>query len=225
MALIQRDLFNSPYSGIFCVTSEKLTLLPPGLSEEEYRDIGKALDTEVEIITVGGSRVIGSLICLNDNGLVCSNIATERERERIEEICKKKEMEFMILNDRNNAAGNNLLINNKSGFCNPKIMIKNREEIEKTLKIEIIPKEFIGIETVGMLGCFSSTGALVHPELNEEDRDIMKDIIGIEIRDGTVAFGMPLIGAGLVCNSKGGVCGTNSTGIELGQIEEAMHLY
>ena len=38
MALIQRDLFNSPYSGIFCVTSEKLTLLPPGLSEEELAE-------------------------------------------------------------------------------------------------------------------------------------------------------------------------------------------
>lgn len=225
MALIQRDLFNSPYSGVFCTTSEKLTLLPPGLSEEEYRDIEEALDTKVEIITVGGSRVIGSLICLNDNGIVCSNIASEREREKIEEIAKKNKMNFMILDDRNNAAGNNLLINNKSGFCNPKIINKNIKKIEETLGIEIISKEFIEIETIGMLGCFSPSGALVHPEINDEDKDIMKKIVGTEVSNGTVAFGMPLIGAGLVCNSKGGVCGTNSTGIELGQIEEAMHLY
>ena len=225
MSLIQRDLFNSPYSGVFCATSEKLTLLPPGLLKEEYEDIGKALDTEIEIITIGGSRVIGSLICLNDNGIVCSNIANEREREKLEEISKKNKINFMILEDRKNAAGNNLLVNNNAGFCNPQITIKNREDIEETLKIEIMPKEFIEIETVGVLGCFSPSGALVHPDIDEEDKNIMKETIGTEIKNGTVAFGMPLIGAGLVCNSKGGVCGTNSTGIELGLVEESMHLY
>ena len=140
MSLIQRDLFNSPYSGVFCATSEKLTLLPPGLLKEEYEDIGKALDTEIEIITIGGSRVIGSLICLNDNGIVCSNIANEREREKLEEIAKKNKMNFMILEDRKNAAGNNLLVNNNAGFCNPQITIKNRKDIEETLKIEINQK-------------------------------------------------------------------------------------
>ena len=225
MSFIQRDLFNSPYSGVFCATSERLTLLPPGLLKEEYEDIGKALDTEIEIITIGGSRVIGSLICLNDNGIVCSNIANEREREKLEEIAKKNKMNFMILEDRKNAAGNNLLVNNNAGFCNPQMTIKNIKEIEETLKIEIIPKDFIEIETVGVLGCFSPSGALVHPDIDEEDKNIMKETIGTEIKNGTVAFGMPLIGAGLVCNSKGGVCGTNSTGIELGQVEESMHLY
>ena len=225
MSLIQRDLFNSPYSGVFCATSEKLTLLPPGLSEEEYEDIGKALDTKVEIITIGGSRVIGSLICLNDNGIVCSNIANERERNKLEEISEKNKINFMILEDRNNAAGNNLLVNNNAGFCNPQMTIKNIREIEETLKIEIMPKNFIEIETVGVLGCFSSSGALVHPDIDDEDRNIMKETIGTEIKNGTIAFGMPLIGAGLVCNSKGGICGTDSTGIELGQAEEAMHLY
>ena len=225
MSLIQRDLFNSPYSGVFCATSEKLTLLPPGLSEEAYEDIGKALDTKVEIITIGGSRVIGSLICLNDNGIVCSNIANERERNKLEEISEKNKINFMILEDRNNAAGNNLLVNNNAGFCNPQMTIKNIREIEETLKIEIMPKDFIGIETVGMLGCFSSSGALVHHDIDDEDRNIMKETIGTEIKNGTIAFGMPLIGAGLVCNSKGGICGTDSTGIELGQAEEAMHLY
>ena len=31
MALVQKDLFNSPYAGVFCATNDNLTLVPPGI--------------------------------------------------------------------------------------------------------------------------------------------------------------------------------------------------
>jgi translation initiation factor 6 len=43
--------------------------------------------------------------------------------------------------------------------------------------------------------------------------------------EGTVNFGMPLVGAGVVSSSNGAVCGQQSTGIELGRIEEALKLF
>ena len=70
MALLQRDLFNSPYSGVFCTTNDALTLVPPGIPQDDIEAISKALETTVEVITIGGSRVIGTLIAMNAQGPV-----------------------------------------------------------------------------------------------------------------------------------------------------------
>ena len=47
----------------------------------------------------------------------------------------------------------------------------------------------------------------------------------IKLMEGTVNFGLPLVGAGIVANSNGAVCGRQSTGVELGRMEEALKLF
>ena len=57
MALLQKDLFNSPYSGVFCATNDLVTLVPPGIPDDDMEAISEALGTKVEVITIGGSSV------------------------------------------------------------------------------------------------------------------------------------------------------------------------
>ena len=61
MALVQKDLFNSPYAGVFCATNDNLTLVPPGIPTDDMEAISEALGTKLEIITLGGSRVLGTI--------------------------------------------------------------------------------------------------------------------------------------------------------------------
>ena len=70
MALLQKDLFNSPYSGVFCATNDLLTLIPPGIPEDDMDAISEALGTKVEVITIGGSSVLGTLVAMNNNCLL-----------------------------------------------------------------------------------------------------------------------------------------------------------
>ena len=35
MALVQKDLFNSPYAGVFCASNDNLTLVPPGIPKDD----------------------------------------------------------------------------------------------------------------------------------------------------------------------------------------------
>ena len=74
MALLQKDLFNSPYSGVFCATNDSLTLIPPGIPEDDMEAISEALGTKLEAVTLGGSRVLGTLIAINNNGILLSEI-------------------------------------------------------------------------------------------------------------------------------------------------------
>ena len=46
MALVQKDLFNSPYAGVFCSTNDNLTLVPPGIPSDDMEAISEALGTK-----------------------------------------------------------------------------------------------------------------------------------------------------------------------------------
>ena len=225
MTLLQRDLFNSPYSGVFCATNDVLTLVPPGIPKDDMEHISEALDTRVEVITIGGSRVVGTLVAMNSRGILVSNIATSREVKKLEKIATNLDLQLGILPERSNAIGNNFLVNDNGGFCNERLSVKTKELAESVLGISITSKSLNGMDTLGMIGCVTNKGGLCHPDISIEEQEVMKDVLDVSIMEGTVNFGMPLVGAGIVASSKGAVCGRQSTGVELGRVEEALNLF
>ena len=225
MTLLQRDLFNSPYSGVFCATNDVLTLVPPGIPKDDMEHISEALDTRVEVITIGGSRVVGTLVAMNSRGILVSNIATSREVKKLEKIATNLDLQLGILPERSNAIGNNFLVNDNGGFCNERLSVKTKELAENVLGISIASKSLNSMDTLGMIGCVTNKGGLCHPDISIEEQEIMKDVFDVSIMEGTVNFGMPLVGAGIVASSKGAVCGRQSTGVELGRVEEALNLF
>tara|TARA_B100001750_G_C15412071_1_gene548292 strand:- start:326 stop:1003 length:678 start_codon:yes stop_codon:yes gene_type:complete len=225
MALLQRDLFNSPYSGVFCTTNDVLTLVPPGIPKDDLESISEALETKVEVITIGGSRVVGTLVAMNSKGVLVSNLATSREVKKLEKIISNLDLQLGVLPERSNAIGNNFLVNDSGGFCNERLSAKTKELAENVLGIDITSKSLNNMDTLGMIGCVTNKGGLCHPDTSTEEREIMEKVLDVPIMEGTVNFGMPLVGAGIVASSKGAVCGRQSTGVELGRVEEALKLF
>ena len=225
MALVQKDLFNSPYAGVFCATNDNLTLVPPGIPEDDMKAMSEALGTELEIITLGGSRVLGTLIAMNNNGILVSNIVTDLELEKFTDISKNHKIDFGVLPDRSNAIGNNFLVNDRGGFSNERLGKRAKDKAEEILKINLVSQSINDMDTLGMIGCITNKGGICHPEISSSEKDKMREIFDIEIMEGTVNFGLPLVGAGIVANSNGAVCGRQSTGVELGRMEEALKLF
>ena len=225
MALLQKDLFNSPYSGVFCATNDSLTLIPPGIPEDDMEAISEALGTTVEVTTIGGSSVLGTLVAMNNKGILVSNLVTSLELENLEKISVLLGLNLGVLSERSNAIGNNFLLNDKGGFCNERLSSRSKNDSEKVFEITIESRSLNGMDTLGMIGCVNNNGGLCHPEISDEERKIMEKILDIPVMDGTVNFGMPLVGAGVITSSKGAVCGRQSTGVELGRVEEALKLF
>ena len=225
MALLQKDLFNSPYSGVFCATNDSLTLIPPGTPEDDMEAISEALGTTVEVTTIGGSSVLGTLVAMNNKGLLVSNLVTSLELENLEKISASLGLNLGVLSERSNAIGNNFLLNDKGGFCNERLSSRSIKDSEKVFEINIESKSLNGMDTLGMIGCVNNNGGLCHPEISDEERSVMEKILDISVMEGTVNFGMPLVGAGVITSSKGAVCGRQSTGVELGRVEEALKLF
>ena len=225
MTLLQRDLFNSPYSGVFCATNDSLTFIPPGIPSDDMEAISEALGTRIEVITIGGSSVLGTLIAMNSKGILVSNLITTMESDKIEAIASDIGLNFGVLSERSNAIGNNFLINDRGGFCNERLTPRSKTSAEEILEIKIESRSFNRMDTLGMIGCVTNKGGLCHPEISDEEKGIMEKVLGVPVMEGTVNFGMPLVGAGVISSTNGAVCGRQSTGVELGRVEEALRLF
>lgn len=225
MALVQRDLFNSPYAGVFCATNDNLTLVPPGIPADDMAVISEALGTKLEIVTLGGSRVLGTLIAMNNNGILVSNIVTDLELEKFDKISEIHKIDFGVLPDRSNAIGNNFLVNDSGGFSNERLGKRAKDKAEEILRVSLVSQSINDMDTLGMIGCITNKGGLCHPDISYFEKEAMEKVFDIKLMEGTVNFGLPLVGAGIVANSNGAVCGRQSTGVELGRMEEALSLF
>lgn len=225
MTLLQRDLFNSPYSGVFCATNDLLTFIPPGIPSDDMEAISEALGTRIEVVTIGGSSVLGTLIAMNSKGILVSNLITTMESDKIEAIASDMGLNFGVLSERSNAIGNNFLINDRGGFCNERLTSRSKTSAEEVLEIKIESRSLNRMDTLGMIGCVTNKGGLCHPEISDEEKGIMEKVLEVPVMEGTVNFGMPLVGAGVISSTNGAVCGRQSTGVELGRVEEALRLF
>ena len=73
-----------------------------------------------------------------------------------------------------------------------------------------------------MAGIATNKGVLVHPKATQHEIGVIEDLFGLPVEIGTVNFGSPLVGSGLLANSNGYVAGLETTGPELGRIDDAL---
>ena len=79
-----------------------------------------------------------------------------------------------------------------------------------------------GVRTVGTAAVATDDGVLCHPKTTDEELDALEELFGAYADIGTINYGGPLVGSGLVANGSGYVAGQETTGPELGRIEDAL---
>ena len=168
---------------------------------------------------------MGTLIAMNNKGILVSNLITSLELEKLEEITAALDLNLGVLSERSNAIGNNFLLNDSGGFCNERLSKQSKVESEKIFEVDITSQSLNGMDTLGMIGCANTKGGLCHPEISDNEKEVMEKVLKVPVMEGTVNFGMPLVGAGIISSSKGAICGRQSTGVELGRVEEALKLF
>jgi translation initiation factor 6 len=219
LAIAQIDINGNPYIGIFCAVNENLAIVPIDLEKKLRQKLEDILEIEVLPTLISSSRLIGSLLVLNSNGVIVNNFAETSEIARL-----KKYLNIMVLDDKLNAVGNNILTNDHAALVHTQYHREIIKQIEDTLDVEVLKGTIAGTRTVGTSAVMTNKGGLCHPKIKADELEKLQDIFKIDIVTGTANYGTPLIGACLIANSKGAVTGTTTTGIELGRIEEGFNL-
>ena len=217
--LEQMDFDRNPHIGIFARANDEIVFLRKNLGKRIKSRISKALNVrKIVEMSIAESSIIGSLLAINSHGAVISNTADDESIRILEE----EGFKVLILEDRHNAAGNNILVNDSGALVHPDIRKSNLKEIEKVLGVPVKTGTIAGLKTVGMAAVVTNKGLLCHPKVEEKERDILEKTFKLDVMVGTVNHGAPLIGSGIIANSHGAIIGSLTTGIEMNRIEEAL---
>ncbi len=214
----QLDFNRNPHIGIFGRTNDKVLFIRKGLTKRVKSKIKKTLNVKIVEMDISDSTIIGALMALNSYGAVITNSADDKTLE----IIKNEGLSVFRIQDRHNAVGNNILVNDNGALIHPGIRRYNEKKIEETFGVPVKTGTIAGLKTVGMAAVVTNKGLLCHPKVEEREREKLESLFDVEIMAGTVNHGVPLIGSGIIANSHGVLIGKLTTGIEMGRIEEAL---
>ena len=210
----------NPYIGVYCSASDQYAFVPRAAEDSFVETIAKSLSVEVIRTSVGGATIIGSLMALNSKGVVVSNLGMKDELELIPD-----ELEVAVMEEKYNAAGNNLLVNEKAAVVHPGVSNETLNILSDVLGVEVVKGTIAKISTVGSVALATDKGIICHPRASEDDVDFLKRIFNVPVTLATLNYGTPWLGACAVANDKGAVIGEKSTPIEIGKLEDGLGLF
>ena len=214
------DLDGNPHLGVFCAVNEDIALIAEPVAEQVVEDLKEVLGVDVILTTIAGSTVVGSLVAMNSNGVVFSNLAEKHEVAKVPSSLQVGYMPAKV-----NAAGNNILVNDNGACVHPGVTKGTVEMLEDVLGVEVQKRSIAGIDTVGSVCIVTSKGLVCHPRTTEDERNALTELFKVPVSLATLNYGTPYLGACAVANSKGAYVGASSTPIEVGRLEDGLLLY
>jgi translation initiation factor 6 len=209
-----------PYLGVFAEATEDHLFLPPGVLGPVASKLEESLGVDSATVSIGGTRVIGTLMAANRKGVVVGDIALDEELAAF----KRLGLNVFRLSGRYNAAGNVILVGDSAALAHPRLGREQMQGIADALDVEVEKGTVAGLYTVGSAAVVTPKGILAHPKIADDEIDQLRALFHLDVGIGTVNYGSPMIGSGVISNSKGAVFGTPSTGIEKGRVADALGL-
>ncbi|GAA0665814.1 translation initiation factor IF-6 [Natronoarchaeum mannanilyticum] len=217
--MLRAAFTGSAYVGVFARATDDHLLVRPDADDDLIEDLGDELGVPATPTTIAGSATVGALAVGNENGLLVSSRVTDRERDRLAEAVDAPIVE---LPGRINAAGNVVLANDYGAYAHPELPEEAIDAVERALEVPVEQGDLAGVRTVGTAAVVNDEGVLCHPKTSDSELDYLEDLLDVRADVGTINYGAPLVGSGLLANEHGYVVGQDTTGPELGRIESAL---
>ncbi len=213
---IQLSVRGNPMVGLYARAAEEFAVV--GVKDESILEaIRDELDVDVVATTVAGSELVGAMLAANSNGILVCKHVTSRELEIMRKVA-----DVYVVDTDMTCLGNVICVNDRGAIIHPEADMEIERAVEKRLDVEVARGTVGGIKTVGMAAAVTNRGGLLHPNANDWEVRKVEKILKIETEKGTVNFGQDMVGAGVIANSRGYVVGDDTTGFELGVLEQAL---
>ena len=217
--MLRAAFAGSSYVGVFARATDDCVLVRPDVDDSLAEDISEELGVPAIPTTVGRSGTVGALATGNENGLLVSSRVREREIERIQDVV---DVPVTELPGRINAAGNVVCCNDSGAYVHPDLSREAVQAVRDGLGVPVERGVVAGVNTVGTAAVATDSGVLCHPKATDGELDALEELLDVPADIGTVNYGGPLVGSGLVANDAGYVCGTDTSGPELGRIDATL---
>ncbi len=210
----------SPYLGVFVRADERRALVPPSLPTAVDRELRRVLGIETVRTTVADSEVVGALVAVNGRGVLVGEGIDPDERRALETLGP-----VTTIRHRQNAVGNNVLANDRGALVHPDYSAEAIAAVEGGLGVPAERATLAGLATVGMAGVATSRGAVVHPKATDRELALAEKVLGVPVLRSTANFGVPVVGACVVANSRGLLVGRPTTPVEIVHLQDGLQIF
>ncbi|MGP8076327.1 MAG: translation initiation factor IF-6 [Thermoplasmata archaeon] len=218
---VGRTLFEgSPYLGVYVRVGDEFAILPDDTPHALERDIGRLLGVRVVRSTVLDCEVVGALVAANSKGIIVAGDVDPNERSQLEEIAP-----LTVVSHRQNAMGNNILANDSGALVHPEFSDVALTNIGRALGVPVERGTLAGLGTVGMAGVATNRGVVIHPRATEKEAAVVGELLKVPVHRSTANFGIPIVGACIIANSKGIIVGRPTTPVEIIHLQEGLDIF
>ena len=219
MPIYLLDTFGSASIGVYMRATEEFIIVPKQIPSTKIRKLERWFETKIVKTNIGGSVLIGSLVCANSNGIILPYFVWNEEIEAFKSL---RDVNITVMDTKRTAYGNLVLANDYGAVVDPRLSRKDIKIISDTLGVEAVPGEIAGLPYVGSLTTATNKGVMAHPLIRPEEEELLRDVLKVHVGIGTVNCGIPYIATGLIGNSRVAAAGSLTTGPELFMIGQAL---
>jgi len=213
---LRTNFQGDPNLGLYGFATDKYCLI--GVESKRLREkLKEVLKVPVSSAFAMETELLGIFCAGNSHGIVVPKILDDDEISSMEKAAKN----ILVLKSRYTAFGNLILMNDKGILLSP-LMKKEKKGIEKFFGLRCEIAKIAGLNVIGNLGIATNRGCLLNPRAKKNEIKLAEDVLNVKTDIGTVNFGSPYPGAGIITNSNGYVVSEVSSGPELGRITETL---
>ena len=212
MAIYRFTVYKSPNLGIFVKANDTVMIVPHGFAETKTSKLLEYLQTREAVASIGGTRLLGPMTVMNNNGILVPSIASDEE---VESLKKSTRLNVERLETKFTAIGNLIAVNDNGALVSPILRGEVNSQIRDVLGIPATEMSIGGFVQTGSMIVATNAGAGVHPNATEEEVKAISEVLQVPAEQVTVNDGVPFLSAGIVANTKAVGVGSLTSGPEL----------
>ena len=213
------DVYKTPNIGLFVRTNDKIIIVPFGFAETKTTKLMQHLQVEEKAYaSIAGTRLIGPMTVMNNNGILVPSIASDEE---IQILKQASGLNVDRLKSKFTAIGNLISTNDNGALVSPLFKGEVDQQIQDVLGVPVASMTVGGFIQVGSMVVATNTGAAVHPKATEEEIKVISETLQVQVEPLTINGGIPFLSSGIIANSKSVIVGKLTSGPELIMISRA----
>jgi translation initiation factor 6 len=210
----------SPYLGVYLRVADDFAIVPDDTPRSVERDVTRMLGVRIVRTSILDCQVVGALLAANSNGLVVGGEVDPDERRTLESVAP-----LTVVAHKQNAMGNNILVNDSGALVHPEFSDDAIDQLRQALGVPAERGTVAGLGTVGMAGVATNRGVILHPRATEREAARVGEILRVPVHRSTANFGVPIVGACVVANSRGLLVGRPTTPVEVVHLQEGLQIF
>jgi translation initiation factor 6 len=212
MAIYRYTFYKSPNIGVFVKANDSIILIPHGFAETKSEKLAEFMQVKEVRASIAGTRLLGPMSVMNNNGILLPSIASDDE---VESIRRATGLKVDRATSRFTAIGNLVAANDNGALASPLLRGELDQQIQEVMGVPVQMMGIGGFVQTGSMISATNVGAGVTPRATEEEVGAVSEVLQVPADVVTVNGGMPFPSSGIVANSKCVVVGTLTSGPEL----------